>query len=70
MNSLLYQFGKAVRKQRKNKQISQEKLAELAGIHRTYISSLERGKRNISLINIKKIAIALNISLEDLFKNL
>jgi transcriptional regulator with XRE-family HTH domain len=55
-------FGAHLRAIRIEKQISQEKLAELAGIDRTYISSMERGKRNVSLINIFKIAHALNLS--------
>jgi len=55
------QFGKKLREIRLKKGISQEKLAELCNLHRTYISSVERGKRNISLLNIEKIAKALNV---------
>ncbi|MGG5742204.1 helix-turn-helix domain-containing protein [Bacillus cereus group sp. IBL03679] len=47
--------------------MSQEKLAEITGLHRTYISEVERGNRNISLINISKIATALDINVSDLF---
>ena len=46
--------------------VSQEKLAELAGLHRTYLSSVERGLRNISLINIGRLAQALNVSPADI----
>ncbi len=60
-------FGLAVRKIRLEQQMSQEKLAEKTELHRTYISEVERGERNISLINISKIANALNISLSKLF---
>lgn len=56
-------FGLAVRKLRLAKGMSQEKLAESAEIHRTYIGDVERGTRNISLINMTKIAAALNVPL-------
>jgi transcriptional regulator with XRE-family HTH domain len=46
--------------------VSQEKLAELAGLHRTYVSSVERGKRNISLQNIERLANALNLRMAHL----
>jgi len=52
-------FGHAVRRLRHDKGISQEKLAELAEIHRTYIGDVERGTRNIALVNMTKIAAAL-----------
>lgn len=60
-NPILKQFGKEVSKRRKEKKISQEKLAELADLHRTYIGAVERGEKNISIINIFKIAQALNV---------
>lgn len=60
-------FGKNVCKYRKQQGISQERLAELANLHRTYISAVERGERSISLKNIEKIALALNISEKELF---
>ncbi len=63
-------FGNAVRKLRMQKNISQEDFAYLCGLHRTYISDIELGKRNISLDNIEKIAEALDISLTDLFKEI
>ncbi len=47
--------------------ISQEKLAELSGLHRTYISDVERGTRSISLDNIQKIATSLNVEVYKLF---
>lgn len=62
-------FGKAIRRRRRELDISQEKLSELSGLHRTYISSIERGERNPSLENIEKLAHALNISVSDLFAN-
>lgn len=59
-------FGKRVREIREKKEISQEKLGELAGVHRTYVSSLERGQRNVSLVNIEKLAAALGVTMADL----
>ena len=61
-------FGQAVRRLRQERKISQEELAERCGLHRTYISDIELGKRNVSLENIERIAAALERSLPDLFK--
>ena len=60
-------FGEAVRRYRQMKEISQAEFAEMCGLHRTYISDIELGKRNVSLENIEKIANALNISISQLF---
>lgn len=60
-------FGSNVREFRRSNGISQEKLAELSGLHRTYISDVERGSRSISLDNIKKIANALEVEIFRLF---
>jgi len=54
-------FGKNVQALRLERQLSQEKLAELSDLDRTYISSVERGRRNISILNVIKIADALNV---------
>ena len=59
-------FGQHLRKVRLRKGVSQEKLAELAGLHRTYVSSVERGERNISLVNINRLAKALGVRLREL----
>ena len=59
-------FGKVVREKRLALQLSQEQLAELCDLHFTYISSVERGERNISLANIEKLASALQCSMKDL----
>lgn len=53
-------FGQRVRHFRKLKSLSQEELADLCELHRTYIGSVERGERNITLINAEKIANSLN----------
>ena len=60
-------YGKAVRAIRQNKKISQEELGDLCGLHRTYISDIELGKRNVSLENIDKIAHALQMKKSELF---
>ena len=60
-------FGLAIKQRRQEIGISQEVLAERAGLHRTYIGDIERGARNLSLENIEKIAKALQISISDLF---
>jgi transcriptional regulator with XRE-family HTH domain len=61
-------FGDNDQKYRKGKQISQEKLAELAGVHRTYVGMIERAEKNITLRNMEKIAKALNIEIKDLLE--
>lgn len=61
MTNILRVFGGNVKKLRLKKKLSQEKLAKLAGLHRTYIGSIERCKRNVSLLNIKKISDALQV---------
>ena len=58
-------YGKRLRELRQAKGYSQEKVGQLCGLDRTYIASVEAGKRNISLENMEKIAAALNISLSD-----
>lgn len=66
----LISFGKQVKKLRKEKGLSQEKLALLCDLDRSYIGGVERGERNISLVNLFRIARALDISLSDLFDGL
>ncbi|OFY43244.1 MAG: transcriptional regulator [Bacteroidetes bacterium RBG_13_44_24] len=60
-------FGNRVRKLRKSKGWSQEGFADECGLHRTYIGSIERGERNVSLNNIHAIAKAIGISVKELF---
>jgi transcriptional regulator with XRE-family HTH domain len=60
-------FGDRVRSLRKGIGISQEELALIAGLDRTYIGGVERGERNISLVNIHRLAAALNVPPRDLF---
>jgi len=63
-------FGEKLRNIRLELGYSQEELSFKTGLHRTYISSVERGKRNISITNIKKIADALGIKMKDLMPEL
>lgn len=60
-------LGAVIRKIREEQQLSQEELASLVGVHRTYMGSIERGERNISLLNIRRIASALKIKPSELF---
>lgn len=62
-------LGEAVREKRWARGLSQERLAELAGLHRTYIGGIEQGRRNVSLINICRIAGALGCRPIDLFRS-
>lgn len=59
-------FGNKLREIRTKRGISQERLGELAGLHRTYVSSVERGERNVSLITIEKFAEALETTMAKL----
>ena len=64
---ILTKFGKRVRCIRKKNGLSQEQLAFKANLHRTYIGMIERAEKNITLVNIEKIAIALNVTIKELF---
>lgn len=67
MDSVLVRFGRRIRELRKKKGLSQEALALEAGLDRSYIGGVERGERNISLINVEKLARALRVSTGDMF---
>ncbi|MBD1893955.1 helix-turn-helix transcriptional regulator [Coleofasciculus sp. FACHB-129] len=69
-NPELEKFGKQLRKLRKTRELSHEKLAELTGLHRTYIGGIERGERNVSLVNIVRLAKALSVSPSELLKQI
>ncbi|MFA6549480.1 MAG: helix-turn-helix transcriptional regulator [Candidatus Margulisiibacteriota bacterium] len=64
---ILIDFGNKVRERRKKLRLSQEALADIAGVHRTYIGMIERAEKNATLESIEKIAKALKISIADFF---
>lgn len=63
---ILIKFGNNVREERLNRGLSQEKFAEKAGVHRTYVGMIERAEKNITLENIEKIANAFGLKPKDL----
>ncbi|MCQ3930850.1 MAG: transcriptional regulator [Chloroflexi bacterium] len=65
---ILRQFGNNVRYWRKMRGFSQEELAEKCGLHRTYIGGIERGERNVALVNIVKLSTALDVSVSNLIE--
>jgi len=65
-SDILKKFGERVRELRREKGFSQEELADRANLHRTYIGMIERAEKNITLINIEKIASALKVCINDL----
>lgn len=67
-HEILNLFGENVRKYRRLLNISQEELAHRADLHRTYIGMIERAEKNITLVNIQKIANALEVKIDDLLR--
>ena len=61
-------FAENLRKARLVKKLSQEDLAELSGLHRTYVGSVERAERNVSIDNMERLSAAVGVSLPDLLK--
>lgn len=70
VNPELKKFGEYVLKLRKARNLSQEQLAELAGLHRNYIGGIERGERNVALVNIVRLAKALGVLPSELLKGI
>jgi transcriptional regulator with XRE-family HTH domain len=68
MEDIRLRFGRAIRKKRHKLGVSQEEFADICGLDRTYIGGIERGERNVALVNIERIAKALKISLPELFR--
>jgi len=62
-------FGQNLRRKRETLGISQEDLAEKAGLHRTYIGSVERGERNVSIDNMERLAVAVGSTIEQLLES-
>jgi transcriptional regulator with XRE-family HTH domain len=67
--SLRATFAKNIRRIRNSLELSQEALADVAGLHRTYIGSIERQERNVSIDNIEKIAAALKVKADTLLRD-
>ena len=61
-------FGRTVRGRRQKLGVSQEEFADICGLDRTYMGGIERGERNLSLVNIEKIALGFQITLAELFR--
>lgn len=68
MEDIRVRFGRALRQRRQKLGVSQEEFADMCGLDRTYVGGIERGERNVALVNIGKIARALKISLPELFR--
>ncbi len=66
-SKILERYGARIRELRRQKNLTQEKLADKAGLHYTYIGTIERGEKNISLINVEKVSKALGVSLAKFF---
>ena len=64
------ELGLRIRNYRKQKKLSQEQLAEMCGLHPTYIGQVERGEKNVTIESLYRITSALEISLSDLFQNI
>ena len=65
---ILVKFGNKIRSERLKKNLSQEAFADVVGVHRTYIGMIERAEKNITLLNIKKLADGLGISVAELME--
>ena len=68
MEDIRIRFGKAVRQKRTKLGVSQEEFADLCQLDRSYIGGIERGERNVALVNIEKIAKTLRLSIAQLFR--
>ena len=68
MDDIRIRFGKAVRQKRTKLGVSQEVFADMCELDRTYIGGIERGERNVALVNIEKIAKTLRLSVAQLFR--
>ena len=68
MEDVRVRFGKVLRVRRRKLGVSQEEFADICGLDRTYVGGIERGERNLGLVNIEKLARALKISLSELFR--
>jgi transcriptional regulator with XRE-family HTH domain len=67
-SDLVKRIGERIRRLRKDKNLSQEQLAELSGLHTNYVGQVERGEKNVTLETLEKVVLGLGISLEELFR--
>jgi transcriptional regulator with XRE-family HTH domain len=70
MDDIRVRFGQAVCKRRHKLGVSQEEFADICGLDRTYIGGIERGERNVALVNIERIAKAFRLSMSELFNGI
>jgi transcriptional regulator with XRE-family HTH domain len=68
MDDIRIRFGRALRRRRQKLGVSQEAFADMCQLDRTYIGGIERGERNVALVNIEKIAKTLRLSVAQLFR--
>lgn len=68
MEDVRIRLGRAIRRRRHKLGVSQEEFADLCGLDRTYIGGIERGERNVSLVNIEKIASTFKVPISELFR--
>jgi len=68
MASLVNRLGERIRLLRRERNLSQEQLGELAGLHTNYIGQVERGEKNVTVESLEKIAAGLRVSMEELFR--
>jgi transcriptional regulator with XRE-family HTH domain len=68
MEDVRIRFGKALRRRREGLGVSQEAFADMCQLDRTYIGGIERGERNVALVNIEKIAKTLRLTIAELFR--
>jgi transcriptional regulator with XRE-family HTH domain len=68
MENIRIRFGRALRRQRQKLGVSQEAFADMCQLDRTYIGGIERGERNVALVNIEKIAKTLRLTIAELFR--
>jgi transcriptional regulator with XRE-family HTH domain len=70
MDNIRVRFGKALRQRRNKLGVSQEAFADMCELDRTYIGGIERGERNVALVNIEKLAKTLRLSISELFRGI
>lgn len=70
MDDIVKRLGERIRRLRKERNLSQDQLAELSGLHTNYVGQVERGEKNLTIETLKKVVDGLGVSLEELFRYL